>query len=573
MSPFVKERLDWESFEDYVQAHVDRGDSIVSEDEQVQGPPGAQPDITEVGDQTVISGLPLFNQPLRNLLSNLFTNSLAVASRDVSQGATGNQVLNMNPADIFGFLGPALESLGIPSGTAPTTPGGETRPPGEGGQGSDVVRDPGTGGIVPMPQEPNAQPRPETRPSIVTPPPTSGALGTPRTQSGGEMANVIPELFNSLLGGGGTQQPLAAPSFGLGEIAALASLGQMAGGMLQDDPAQEVSPRSMPFEANFESPNTNSLASFIQLLQLFGEGGGQPFGPSPAMGYKRPQANKFGASPAQGTVPEDQQKAYAGGTPGFYENMPSMGLPDKMAGGMPNDTGDPFDFMSMLQTGASGPTPGGAGGVEFADNPLTNIMQAFSLPSYQGPFTTGSTPLQQQATDYASEFLRSNPTAQPNFGADTLQELVSTGGRFDNTEQFAALEGITNRRLEEGNARLNEMFGNQGLRFGSDVARGQAGLSAELLGQESLQRAQIAQQSFENATNRRLQALGLAPQQAQAQLGLANQAFNMGETQRQGQDAGIQRQMAEFARTQGGLFPLLLQFALAGTEGDTVVLD
>jgi hypothetical protein len=497
---------------------------------------GEGPDIYDTGDETVISGLPLFNKPLRTLLSSLFTNALATASRDASQGVGRTQILNQGaPTDFLGeWLKPFLKAGGIPK--TPTNNSNTTQPvePGAGGSGGFnlspfevVAQEPNQSGGP----GPNVLPPPET---YVGPTRTSGTLGTPTqaapTASGDN--NIISTLFNSLLGGQTTRRlPTTTASPGLGEIAAIGSLVKQLFGGQPEQPAQAVNGATSAFEPSFENPN--SLASFMQLLQMFGAGSGQPFGGSPAQGY---QSLQVGASPAQGVMTSDQ---------GLQE------------------------FLSGINSGSGTNT---SGTNQLVSNPFTDIMSAFSLPSYQGPYTAQSTPLQQQATDYASEFLRSgNQTGL--MGQDTLQELITTGGRFDNSPQFAALEGITNRRMEESKAQINENFGSQGLRYGSDVARGQGGLAAELLAQESLQRAQIAQQSFENATNRRLQALGLAPQVTQGNLQNAQTAYGIGEGNRQIQDTGIQRQMAEFARTQGGFFPLLLQFALAGTEGDTVVLE
>lgn len=495
----------------------------------------AGPDIYTAGDQTVISGLPLFNKNLRELLSNLFSNSLATAARDASQGVGRQQILNQGaPTDFLGdWLKPFLKSGGIPK--EPThNPYTSVKGPqpdlGAGGSGgfdtnsilNSVVMEEGqsgqSGDIIPEGK-------------LAPPTPTGGGtLGTPTqnqpTDGGGDMISM---LFNKLLGGGGsfrstnqTKPKIQAASPGLGEIAMLGSLAKQLFGGGQEQAPQAVNGASSAFEPSFENPN--SLASFMQLLQLFGAGSGQPLGGSPTQGYMRPN---LGASPTQGEI------------------------------------------VGPVQT-----TPGdvSGGGSSMASNPFTDIMSAFSLPSYSGPFSAGSTPLQQQATDYASEFLRSGQDTGM-MGQNTLQELITTGGRFDNSAEFNALEGITNRRMQEGQAQINENFGSQGLRYGSDVARGQGGLAAELLAQEAFQRAQIAQQSFENATNRRLQALGLAPQITQGNLQNAQTAYGIGEGNRQIQDTGIQRQMAEFARTQGGFFPLLLQFALAGTEGDTVVLE
>lgn len=502
------------------------------------GGPG-EPDVIDTGGETIISGLPLFNKNLRDLLANMFTSALATAGRDASKGQNRNQILNNNPQDFLGaWLEPYLKNQGVPKTSTvnpsqPQTAEPSVLPGNVLPNGQPIPQNPPPTpepqpDVVPIPQ-PQAVPTKPDKAPIALPGNTvaGGSLGNPvqmgGTPTGGGADELAAKIFRKLLGGdqqstvSGT--PVTGASFGLGEIASLMTIinggRNIMGG--QPEPQRQAIPSASPYEASFEGPN--SLASFMQLLQMFGEGSGMS---SP------------GASPAQGDV--------------------FAGIP------------------SVETSGGTGTVGGGTGSSQLVNNPLTDIMSAFSLPSYQGPFTATSTPLQQQATDYASEFLRSNQETA-NMGNNTLQELITTGGRFDNTEQFKALEGITNRRMAEGQAQINENFGSQGLRYGSDVAKGQGGLAAELLAQESLNRAQIAQQSFENATNRRLQALGLAPQVGAQNLSNARTVYDIGESNRQIEDTGIQRMMAEFARTQGGLFPLLLQFALAGTEGDTVVLE
>ncbi len=115
------------------------------------------------------------------------------------------------------------------------------------------------------------------------------------------------------------------------------------------------------------------------------------------------------------------------------------------------------------------------------------------------------------------------------------------------------------------------MFGTLGARFGGDIARGQAELSSRFLEQEALQRAQLSRQAFEAAQGRRLQALPLGGQLTAQELSNIAGGFGLGEAERQIGETGIQRAMAEFARTQGAMLPLLLQLALTGVEGDIVI--
>lgn len=248
------------------------------------------------------------------------------------------------------------------------------------------------------------------------------------------------------------------------------------------------------------------------------------------------------------------------------------------------------------------------------------------------------------------------------FGMPSDLTSSSGGPEFSLSPMFRALEDVTNRRLAEQSAGINEQFGAQGLRYGSDIANAQARMRGDVLSQESLMRAQLTRDAFENAQARRLQALGMEQaswenmrnRQLQAtglaqsgfeaaqgrrlqgagleQQGLESEqvrrlqlagmsqagfegaragrlqaaglgqsgfeaarnrqlqalqlpsllqgqmlqnilgAYGLGEQERQARERGTQRTMAEFARTQGAFLPLLLQYALTGTEGDTLIV-
>ena len=206
------------------------------------------------------------------------------------------------------------------------------------------------------------------------------------------------------------------------------------------------------------------------------------------------------------------------------------------------------------------------------NNAFADIAQQFSLPSFGNNTSVGPTPLQQQSTDFASDFLANNPFQDTEQIQGALSNILG-GETFDNSAQFAALEARSQRQFDEQSAQMKELFGTQGARFGSDIARGQADLGARRLENDALLRANIGQSSFNDARNLQLQGLPLPGQLGQQSLNQATSVFNIGQANAGQQERNINREMAEFARTQGALFPGLLGFGLAGTEGDTTVIN
>jgi len=205
---------------------------------------------------------------------------------------------------------------------------------------------------------------------------------------------------------------------------------------------------------------------------------------------------------------------------------------------------------------------------------LAEFAKMFSLPAFQGPFSGQAGDLQRGAGDAVGELLNADPSRQQQLSEDTLNEMLRTGGSFDLSPEFEALETRNRRRLDEESAKLNELFGGLGARFGTDIAKGQGELSSRFLEAEALQRAQLTRDAFEASQGRRQSAVGQAQQGQQQQFGqqlAGNQFLNqLGLTQQQFGDAGIQRMLAEFGRTQGALLPLMLQLLGLGVEGDFV---
>lgn len=332
-----------------------------------------------------------------------------------------------------------------------------------------------------------------------------------------------------------------------GTVGGLAEkLGVTGGGTPSFDPSSVLNDLSGVGAGGFDP------ASILTDLSGLGAGGGPQITP------------EAGGLPAELGGP-----AITPGGPGA--EIPEREFEDLSGEPPPIDTGQggTAEFNESL-TGLDpfGEEFGGLSGSTFQD-----LFQQFSLPSFEGPLAAPTSDLQRGALNASSEFLQANPFVDTQNIQQSLNELVTTGGRFDNSEEFAALEAVNKRRLEEESAALNEQFGTLGARFGSDIALGQGDLRARALQNEALQRSTIARQSFEAAQQRRLGALPIGAQLQTAQLRDIGGIFGLGEQERQIGERGIDRAMAEFARTQGALLPLIMQFLSAGAGEDVTVID
>ena len=541
---------------------------------EVQQIGSPQPSVLELGDGIkIIEGLPLFNKNLRQFISNLFTTQLANATDEFGQGQFEN------------FLPQAQEALGLgpPEAAIPGLPdGGSLGTPPPQAQPDLLAAEPGIGGFID--QVPNKPGLPGASP---------GAAGVATAATVIQALSSLKDLF-----GGEPDQPVQVNSGSL-------------------------------FVPQFETDDSNSLQAFIQLLMSQGnDGGALPVGASPfhagvpernvgASPFHTGVEGKLGPTPeGMATLPvvgggaaQPPQQAFPGapapptivdtgpGSPNFNTDpgdktgnfQPGQATLPVVGGGTVQPPGQAFPgpggavpAPDPLVPGPGVPPPGQAfpGGPDApqipnalpGNNAFSDIIQQFSLPTFGGNTGVGPTPLQQQSTEFASDFLGTNPFTDTANIQGALQSLIG-GERFDNTPEFEAIEARSQRRLGEESAQLRELFGAQGARFGSDIARGQADLSSRFLENEALQRAQIGRQSFQDAQQNRLGALPLPGQLGQQQLNQATSVFNLGQAGQAAQERDIQRQMAEFARTQGALFPQLLNFAGLGVEGDTTVIN
>lgn len=244
-----------------------------------------------------------------------------------------------------------------------------------------------------------------------------------------------------------------------------------------------------------------------------------------------------------------------------------------------------------------------------------------NLPQFSGPYAAPLTNSQQDAMRGFEQLAGQQPqlglmdllgsiqsaTAGPgmvptlsNFGGTKgMLEGLTQGGasfdapRFDLTEMFKQGENVFQSDLERQLAGIREEYSGLGLGPGSsDRATGLGRAAGDSLARFRLGQQGVAQDSFENAEQRRLQGLGLGNQflgtsmalegmPFQEMLSLATQVFEpakqremqglgaqfaleglpfermmqqfgLGESARQVGETEIDRRMGEFARTQGG---------------------
>ena len=400
---------------------------------------------------------------------------------------------------------------------------------------------------------------------------------------------TIPGLPGFLEGRGRGPNAAGAVVAGIGAgLQGLNSLKGLLGGGPKE-PAQTIGGEGN-ITPIFPDLNQQQLQLFLSLLQQLSTGG-----PAAALSGAGGPAAALGPNPhtadVTGLVPEGIESTLAGPPP-----------PIDFSTGFPID----IEARDVSGGGGGGGTGGGTGGngdgggdtgiggeTTPQDDALANFLEqitsgsgfqefakGLSLPTFEGPFTTPATALQQQALGASSEFLGTDLGERNEVSQQALQDFIeSGGGRFDLSPQFSALETINKRRLDEQRAALNEQFGVLGARFGTDIARGQGELSSRFLESESAQRAAIAGQSFREQQARRLQGLGLGEEARRTDITARGQrgdeiteGFRLGEAERQIGDTAIQRQIAEFARTQGALLPLLLQFFGQGVGQEEIIL-
>lgn len=175
-----------------------------------------------------------------------------------------------------------------------------------------------------------------------------------------------------------------------------------------------------------------------------------------------------------------------------------------------------FNQGTYNPSGAGGQGSEGGGSQGYGDNGqmyLYNSPGAFTYnastlgqaPTISGSqaFNTGQDPLMQMFQKNLQP--SQDPSLMPN-----LQQINSGNTQFNNSDIFAALQPIQQQQLDKQVGQLHASAGSLGERFGGAMMQNEALLRGQVQNSVNLQNAQIAQSSFENAQNRRLQGLGLS---------------------------------------------------------------
>lgn len=188
--------------------------------------------------------------------------------------------------------------------------------------------------------------------------------------------------------------------------------------------------------------------------------------------------------------------------------------------------------------------------------PQAQVGQGFTVPQ-----VTSGTQGQNAGQDALMQMLRRNYQIQQNPELDNSLRQQLGGAQFDNTGLFSALKAQNAQSLDQQVNALQGSAGSLGQRFGTALGNNEALLRSTATTNEAAQLAQLQSQSYENAQNRQIQAIGLGTtalqntnqniltNQAQ-QLQAATSAGQLG-AQQQGYDLQASQSNASNALQQG----------------------
>lgn len=203
------------------------------------------------------------------------------------------------------------------------------------------------------------------------------------------------------------------------------------------------------------------------------------------------------------------------------------------------------DILRQIGMGG-GPGGGALQGIASGQGNLPEYDQLFNAISsaQQGTFNRNLRDIREQ---YSSAGLRQ--------GSDLANAFAQAG--TENAQNIGSM--LAQLGLQSAGAQ-------SGARLGAAQELGRLGLGAgQALGQAGLGGGDILSQLFSGQQGRALSALQALPG-AQATLAglpmdIATRLFGLGEAARGVQDTNLQRMLAEFQRTQGALFPGIVNYA------------
>lgn len=240
---------------------------------------------------------------------------------------------------------------------------------------------------------------------------------------------------------------------------------------------------------------------------------GSPDAPgSPAIsspGYTPPVQN-YGSIPGPtGYSLPDLQSFQAPGqlTPGYYN--PSMAaLP-------------PGVQAQMMQAGSVGQIP--QVNPILAQASIQNLPGQVQSSQINSPMIdlgsfSGGTPGFNQGQDALLQMMRAGPQFGMDRGVQQAQNNVlgGAGNPFDTTNLFSALDQKNQLDLNKQVADLQGSFGSFGQRLGTGAMNAESSLRSNTLINQNAQRQQLAMQSYTDAQNRQLQAMGIGAGREQA---------------------------------------------------------
>lgn len=404
--------------------------------------------------------------------------------------------------------------------------------------------------------------------------PGSGGFGFSNTNPWGNGPAQVPA-------GGGTGSWYTNPAL-VGTI--LSGIGSLYGAYSQNQAnqqnAQAIQQRNAmmanlinPLMMQGQNPYAAAMGQMAQGFSGMGSGGGFTL---PPVGAPAPTAP---AQPAQPTlVPRSTRNADGQGGLGLMASPSPMvnamadptGTLRTWRGPWANSSGVPEWAQTPPGGGSQIPTmpPGEPAGGNTPTGPRTppgltpdmiwNPTQLGAAPTVEAP-VIGNIPsavasLSQLPTageafnvgqDGLMQSMRRDISAvqDPNVSS-SLARAVNGDTQFNNTELFAALQGLDQRALNDQVTALQGSAGSFGQRFGTAGQQAEANLRGNFTAQTRARDAQIAQQSFEAAQGRMMQGLGLglnreqfgtqtALQNAQLQQAAAAQLAGLGVQQQQ----------------------------------------
>lgn len=222
--------------------------------------------------------------------------------------------------------------------------------------------------------------------------------------------------------------------------------------------------------------------------------------------FETPGQNNGSGGPSFNFMPGASSNNFSIPDAPFDANPATQVDPSSLYGISPSMIGQTFTGLP----GDPGYTQSSAqsNGMYRYSSPGADTYSAATIGSFQGQNPGQDSLLQMMNKPLALNY---DPSLIPN-----LQDINSGNTQFNNSDLFKSLQPMQQFALDKQVGQLHASAGSLGERFGAAMGQNEALLRSQTQNAINAQNAQIAQSSFENAQNRRLQSLGTT-----AQLGTA----------------------------------------------------